>query len=136
MYEWPTTQPRSEAHIHASPGLTRKKCRIVQVSTAACPPESRTTPLGAPVVPDVYRMYSGCSDGTGTQGCSSAMGSERNGFTAEHQYSAPTEASSVLNWSESSMKPATLFAVARRSCTSTDDGRCELNLSAPSSRGR
>jgi len=29
------------------------------------PPVSLTIPFGYPVVPDVYRIYSGCAEGTG-----------------------------------------------------------------------
>ena len=37
------------------------------------PPVSLTIPLGAPVVPDVYRMYKGCSDSTGTHSATSSV---------------------------------------------------------------
>lgn len=53
MYECPTTQPTSEAVHHTSPGPMSYTLRIVQASATACPPLSRTTPLGRPVVPDV-----------------------------------------------------------------------------------
>ena len=40
---------------------------MLQSSATRCPPLSRTTPLGTPVVPDVYRMYRGSVALTGTQ---------------------------------------------------------------------
>jgi hypothetical protein len=45
---------------------------MLQRSATACPPLSRTTPLGRAVVPEVYRMYSGSVAATGTQPAGSA----------------------------------------------------------------
>jgi hypothetical protein len=56
MYEWPTTQPTSEAAHQTCPGAMSKMFDIDQASATACPPLSRTMPFGRPVVPEVYRM--------------------------------------------------------------------------------
>jgi hypothetical protein len=56
MYECPTTHPTSEAAQYTSPGAVSKMFAIDQRSATAWPPLSRTTPLGRPVVPEVYRM--------------------------------------------------------------------------------
>ncbi len=53
MYECPTTQPTSEAVHHTSPAWTSYSAPIDHASATACPPASRTTPFGRPVVPDV-----------------------------------------------------------------------------------
>ncbi len=50
-------------------------CFMLQSSATACPPLSRTTPLGLPVVPDVYRMYSGSVDAMDTQSAGAAADS-------------------------------------------------------------
>ncbi len=42
-----------------SPGPMSYMWRIDHASATAYPPLSRTTPLGFPVVPDVYSRYSG-----------------------------------------------------------------------------
>ena len=46
---------------------------MLQCSATACPPLSRTTPLGRAVVPEVYRMYSGSVAATGTQPAGPAL---------------------------------------------------------------
>src|SRR5438034_3334055 len=53
---------------------------MLQVSATRCPPLSRTIPFGMPVVPDVYRMYSGSVAATGTQsaGCAFAINSDHS----------------------------------------------------------
>jgi hypothetical protein len=51
MYEWPTTQPMSEAAQKTSPAVTPYMAFIEYLSATACPPLSRTVPLGFPVVP-------------------------------------------------------------------------------------
>src|SRR5437667_99033 len=53
---------------------------MLHVSATRCPPLSRTTPFGVPVVPDVYRMYSGSVAATGTHsaGCAPAMSSDQS----------------------------------------------------------
>ncbi len=56
MYEWPTTQPMSEAVNITSPAPTPYTLDMLHFRATAWPPWSRATPLGIPVVPDVYRM--------------------------------------------------------------------------------
>ncbi len=59
--------------------------RMDQVSATACPPLSRTTPFGFPVVPEVYRMYSGsvAATVTGSAGDASATSSSQSNHAAE-----------------------------------------------------
>src|SRR3989442_15068379 len=67
MYECPTTQPMSEVVNIVSPASPQKRCFIDAVSATAWPPTSRCTPLGRPVVPDVYRMYEGSFESSQAQ---------------------------------------------------------------------
>jgi hypothetical protein len=64
MYECPTTQPMSEAQNIVSPGpWISNRYLMDKLSPTACPPASRTTPFGSPVVPvssvNVYRTHVG-----------------------------------------------------------------------------
>jgi len=47
-------------------------CFIDQARATAVPPWSLTIPLGYPVVPEVYRTYSGCDPETGSHSTGSA----------------------------------------------------------------
>ena len=71
---------------------------MVQRSATACPPLSRTTPLGLAVVPEVYRMYSGSVALTGTQSAGLA----------------PSTA-----WAQSMSRPSTIGASACGRCRIT-----------------
>ena len=53
MYEWPTTQPMSEAAQKHSPAPMPYTAFIDHLSATAWPPLSCTTPFGIPVVPEV-----------------------------------------------------------------------------------
>ena len=66
MNEWPTTQPTSEQPHQTSPARMPYTWRSAYSSATAWPPLSRTMPLGFPVVPEVYMMYSGSAAFTGT----------------------------------------------------------------------
>src|SRR5512142_2931172 len=80
MYEWPTTHPTSDAAQYTSPGAMPYTLRMLQCSATACPPLSRMTPLGTPVVPDVYSTYSGSVAATLTHGtgCEAATASAQS----------------------------------------------------------
>src|SRR5690606_5782500 len=59
-YEWPVTQPMSAVHQKTSvSGCRSCTTRLVNAHCTRYPPEVCRMPLGLPVVPDVYRMYSG-----------------------------------------------------------------------------
>ena len=49
----------SEAAQYTSPGCTSYILFIDHFRDTACPPLSLTTPLGFPVVPEVYKIYKG-----------------------------------------------------------------------------
>lgn len=46
MYEWPTTQPMSDAAQNVSPACVFMMFDMLHLSATAWPPLSRTTPLG------------------------------------------------------------------------------------------
>src|SRR5439155_24826972 len=115
MYEWPTTQSTSDAAQYTSPGWASYMFGIDHRSATACPPLSRTTPLGTAVVPEVYRMYKGSVAATGTQPIGSA----------------PAIASP-----QSTSRPEVSGAVAcSRWRTTQLEGRCEAISMARSSIG-
>ncbi len=62
----------SEAAQYTSPGPASYTARTDQVTATACPPLSRMIPFGRPVVPDVYRMYSGSAASSATHSAGSA----------------------------------------------------------------
>ncbi|MOA25191.1 hypothetical protein D3C78_1459010 [compost metagenome] len=92
-----------------------KILRRVKFSATAWPPLSRTMPLGLPVVPEVYMMYSGSplTSSTGSTGCARATVSR-----------------------QSRSRPACSSAIACGRCsTSTCAGLCCASSSALSTSG-
>lgn len=67
MYEWPTTQPKSDAAHHTSDEPIPSVIGNEYAKLTRWPPVGRWMPLGRLVVPDVYNMYSGSFASTGTQ---------------------------------------------------------------------
>src|SRR5919202_4891714 len=62
MYEWPVTQPTSAVHQKTSSSFRSKTYLWVDAVPTRYPPVVCSMPFGLPVVPEVYRMYSGCSE--------------------------------------------------------------------------
>src|SRR5512133_3177498 len=67
-YECPVTQPTSAVHQYTSSCLRSKTYLVVTNAPVRYPPVVWTMPLGLPVVPEVYRMYSGSSLSHGSGG--------------------------------------------------------------------
>src|SRR3989344_8771789 len=60
-YECPVTQPISAEHQYTSSSLISKTYLQVRVAYSKYPPVVCRTPLGLPVLPDVYRINKGSS---------------------------------------------------------------------------
>src|SRR6202050_641439 len=86
---------------------------MLQRSATAWPPLSRTTPLGLPVVPEVYRMYSGSVAATGTQ---------------------PAGSASASAWSQSRSRPSASTAGACGRCRMTHDDGLRVDSAMARSR--
>src|SRR6185295_16605478 len=71
-YEWPVTQPTSAVHQNTSESLRSKTHLVVAYTCVRYPPVVCRMPFGFPVVPDVYRMYSGSSASIASGGQSAA----------------------------------------------------------------
>ncbi len=71
MYECPVTQPMSAVHQYTSDsGLRSNTAWCVYDACVRYPPDVCRIPFGLPVVPDVYRMNSGCSASNACASCS------------------------------------------------------------------
>jgi hypothetical protein len=75
----------SAVHQYVSSSLMSNTYFVVSAVCSRYPPVVCTTPFGFPVVPLVYRMYSGCSESTGSAGHTSDAASMRSC----HQWSRP-----------------------------------------------